>query len=776
MRIPLAILICGIGLLALLATIFLVESRLQSTPPPTPSKTESKPPVWQPTGQVNWIGTTRCAECHEEEHGKWLGSHHQLAMLEATPETVLGDFDNTSFTYRDGTTTTFSRQDDEFWVRTDGPNGELQNFRITHTFGVTPLQMYLIPFPDGRIQCLNVSWDSRPEEQGGQRWFHLYPNEDVDHEHPFHWTGRFQNWNFMCSECHSTRLRKRYDVETNTYDSKWFEINVACEACHGPGSHHAQWADAGEPTGVPAMGLVHQMTGARLGDWHLDPVTGKPSTNQLPRSEREINICARCHSRRGILTEDYRHGAHFLQHHDIRRLREHLYFSDGQIQDEVYVLGSFLQSTMHQQGVTCTDCHDPHTAAVYSPDNLDQLCARCHAPARYASYDHHFHPEETRCVDCHMPERTYMVVDPRRDHRFGSPRPDLTLRFGVPNACTDCHDDITDAGAVEILDDFYGKREHDSLLAEALDAGRKGLDQAPVLLRQLFHDPSRPAIHRATALDEWQRFGGADFAQAVNAASRAPDPLLRKTAANVGRSLSPTARLQLLPHLLHDDIRAVRNSAAHALVAEQAQLPATHQQAYQDACADYLSSQELNADRPEAQVNLGYYHAFEGNSADAETAYRRSIALDPSFAPAYANLADLKRTQGDEAGCLTILQQGLELLPEEASLHHALGLALTRQRRYNQAIPALATAARLAPDNPRYAYVHGVALASTGNTDGGIKVLKRAHKRHPTNIDILIAIIQYLRQAGQTDAAKPYEDTLRKHAGRDPAIRQLLSR
>lgn len=128
-------------------------------------------------------------------------------MQEANEETVVGDFDNTAFTYHE-VTSSFYTKDGKFFVNTDNAAGEMQEFEIKYTFGVTPLQEYLIEFPGGRLQVLNVAWDTRSKEQGGQRWFHLYPNEKIDYADPLHWTGVYQNWNNMCAECHSTDLKK----------------------------------------------------------------------------------------------------------------------------------------------------------------------------------------------------------------------------------------------------------------------------------------------------------------------------------------------------------------------------------------------------------------------------------------------------------------------------------------------------------------------------------------------------------------------------------------
>ena len=161
------------------------------------------------TPAAAFVGRAVCEKCHAEETRRWRGSHHDLAMQEASEQTVVGNFENASFTHF-GVTSMFFRRDGKFFVRTDGPDGRLTEYPIAYTFGIFPLQQYLIAFPGGRYQALNVCWDTRPAKQGGQRWFHLYPKEEVAHGDPLHWTGPYQNWNFMCAECHSTNVTKGY--------------------------------------------------------------------------------------------------------------------------------------------------------------------------------------------------------------------------------------------------------------------------------------------------------------------------------------------------------------------------------------------------------------------------------------------------------------------------------------------------------------------------------------------------------------------------------------
>ncbi|MFZ1413332.1 MAG: multiheme c-type cytochrome [Defluviicoccus sp.] len=198
-----------------------------------------------------FIGSAACGTCHQGEMAAWRTSHHDFAMAEATNQTVLGDFSGVTFTHA-GVTSRFFRRDGKFFVHTDGPGGTLRDFEITYVFGVHPLQQYLIAFPNGRMQALGIAWDSRPKDKGGQRWFHLYPDQQLKAGDALHWTGIDQTWNFQCAECHSTELRKGYNAARNTYATTWAEIDVACEACHGPGTAHVAWAkgDRRGPNGL----------------------------------------------------------------------------------------------------------------------------------------------------------------------------------------------------------------------------------------------------------------------------------------------------------------------------------------------------------------------------------------------------------------------------------------------------------------------------------------------------------------------------------------------
>ena len=400
------------------------------------------------TATAAFVGSETCAGCHRAEAQLWRGSQHRLAMQHADDKSVLGDFSDTGFDYY-GVRSRFFRKDGRFFVETDGPDGKLATFEVKYTFGVDPLQQYLVEFPDGRLQALSIAWDSRPRDKSGQRWFHLYPDEEIKHDDVLHWTRLNQNWNFMCAGCHSTGVRKNYDAATDRFATSFAEISVGCEACHGQGSRHVGWARAQQswwPFGKsedPRKGLLVRFDERRDVVWPIDPGTGNARRNFTPALVRkEVETCGLCHARRGELSEDWVPGRWLSDTHVVSPLARGLYSADGQMLDEVYNYGSFKQSRMFAAGVTCGDCHEPHGAKLRAPG--DGVCLQCHAANKYAAVAHHRHATADpalACASCHMPARTYMVVDERHDHSFRIPRPDLSVKLGTPNACNDCHRD-----------------------------------------------------------------------------------------------------------------------------------------------------------------------------------------------------------------------------------------------------------------------------------------------------------------------------------------------
>jgi predicted CXXCH cytochrome family protein len=689
---------------------------------------------------ATYVGSEQCAACHEDATTAWRGSQHARAMQHATPDTVLGDFDEASFVYN-GVKTRFSRRDGKFVVRTDGPTGELQEFEVKYTFGVYPLQQYLVELPGGHVQALPLAWDARPPGGGSQGWFHLYPDEKLDHRDELHWTKRQQNWNFMCADCHSTDVRKNYDAAGAAYATTFAEISVGCESCHGPGSVHLEWAKRKDERDA-TLGLQVQFHERRGVAWPRDPTTGQPRRSSPRAASIELDVCAQCHARRAQIAEGYRPGQPFLDHYLPSLVTAPLYHADGQQRDEVFIWGSWLQSRMHQAGVTCSDCHDPHSQRLRAPGNA--VCAQCHDAVRYDNTDHHRHPQEStgaQCAGCHMPRTTYMVIDGRRDHSMRVPRPDQTVSLGVPNACNDCHRESTAQWAADQVRGWLGRDARGSHNFAAAFAAQPGDPSQVAPLRGIVEEPAGPAIVRASALVRLAESGAAD-ASVVATAARDGDALVRLAAAGAADRLPPPERNVLTP-LLRDERRIVRTEAARVMTPIAGTLPEDVQPSWQQAADEYVATLRYTADRPESNVALGTHLAMRGRGEEATAAFAAALRLDPTYEPAYVNAADVMRAGGGNAQAIALLRQGLERLPDAASLHHALGLALVRQQDVAGGAVHLARAAELAPDVPRYTYVHAVALDSLGRRAEAVRVLQAAAQRWPHDPDIRQALAAF---------------------------------
>jgi tetratricopeptide (TPR) repeat protein len=728
---------------------------------------------------ASFVGRAACENCHAEEARRWKGSHHDLAMQPADGKTVIGNFQNASFTHF-GVTSTFFQRDGKFFARTDGPDGKLHDYEITYTFGVYPLQQYLIAFPGGRYQALNVCWDARPAREGGQRWFHLYPKEAVPHDDPLHWTGLYQNWNFMCAECHSTNVRKGYRPEENRYETTYSEIDVSCEACHGPGSAHAIWGAAVRAGKAKAndadKGLVFALGDPVKASWIFDPQTGIARRSVPRTSHVEIETCGRCHARRSVVAAEYTYGKPLADTHRPVFLERGLYYADGQIEDEVYEYESFLQSKMYANGVSCSDCHNPHDLKV--PVAADRVCALCHQPEKFETPAHHFHKAGSKgasCMACHMPTRNSMVVHARHDHSFRIPRPDLTVKIGTPNACNGCHRDRSAAWASEAALRWWGgKRRQEPHYGEAIHAGWEVLAGAGEALSRLAGDATKPPIARGTALTLLGGENGPPPKGLLEGALHDADPYVRRGAIAAAEALEPRDRVALLSPALGDPVRTVRIDAARVLASVPKEILAFSDQArFEAALSEYLESQRLDADRPEAHVNLGALFAEQENLAGAEAEDRTAIRLLPAFGAAYVNLADLYRVQNRDREGEEILRRGLAAAPRDPGVHHALGLALVRLKRLSEATAELKRAAELAPDDPHYAYVYGMALDAMGDPKRAIQTLQAASARHTGSRSLLEALVTVSAKAGDAASAQEALRRLEALSPGDPRTRAL---
>jgi len=731
---------------------------------------------------LSYVGEERCAGCHEDEAKLWSQSDHAHAMQKAAQSTVLGNFTGASFS-EDGVISTFSRQDGKFIVRTDGPDGALGDFEVAYTFGIYPLQQYLIPFPGGRFQSLVLAWDSRAKDQGGGRWFHLYPDQKIPYTDPLHWTGRDQTWNYMCADCHSTNLRANYDLAKNTYATTWSEINVSCEQCHGPGSEHLAWAHKhkGDSDNEAARtdGLAVNLKTPHIG-WTL----AKPGDTTLywkgeSRSGTELETCAPCHSRRRPIVSHFQPGDHFLDDYVPTLLDEGVYYPDGQILGEDYEYGSFVQSKMYREGVTCSDCHNPHSGKLKQA-SLNATCGQCHSLAKFDAPAHHHHTPGSaaaQCVSCHMPTRTYMVVDARRDHSFRVPRPDFSTQYGTPNACNQCHKDKSAAWVSDAAVKWFGPaRDTSGQFVEALDAGRRGQMDAEKLLAALIADSNKPAIARATALNLLPPYLTSQSVPTVRAALSDSDALVRAAGVRALEPLSQHERIVLGGPLLSDLVRSVRIEAARLLAGTPPELLHDAEKTALDrAVAELIASEMATAERPENHLNLSLLYGQMGREEDAKKELATTLRLDPKFVPAMVNFADLYRAEGRDTDAEQWLTKAVATAPDMSDPVHALGLLKIRQKNYAEGLALLGKAATLAPENVHFSYVFAVALNSGGQSARAIKVLQQAHKRRPADREILAALTAFERDSGNIQAAISHAEQLARLDPSDRDTQALLS-
>ncbi|MES1171776.1 MAG: tetratricopeptide repeat protein [Bacteroidota bacterium] len=668
---------------------------------------------------AHFVGSQACAGCHRAEQAAWASSHHRHAMEPADPNSVLGDFDDVTFRYF-GRETRFSRRGSTFQITTENQQGRAETFTIAYTLGYAPLQQYLVAFDDGRIQALPFAWDARRREQGGQRWFHLYPETDVTPTDPLFWMRPRQNWNHMCGDCHTTSFSKRFSDATGRFDSRWSELGNGCESCHGAGSAHVEAAQQGA-RGAAARRFV----------------------SALHTQVEQIDQCGACHARRVRLRENASHE----RMHDTWRpelLQDGLYFVDGQIKDEVFEIGSFLQSKMAARGITCSHCHDPHTARLRAEGNA--LCTQCHDRQTFDTPRHHFHAAGTdgaRCVNCHMPSRTYMVVHERRDHRIAVPRPDLSATLGAPNACAACHEARGDAWAAAAIARHRSGRvpAGAELLGPVLWSARHEQPDAVASVRALLANPTVAGLSKATALSALGASAPSDAAAIAEPLLGAADPWSRLGAVEALRSAPDATRMRLLAGRAADVSRAVRLEVAPLLGdARAGTLPTGASDAVAALRADYAAWLTANADRAEALVELANLRKTAGDPAAARAAFERALRRDDTSIVATLNFADYLRGTGDDAAAETLLRKACALYPDSADAHFALGMLLVRRQEVAAGVRELGRACELAPHNSAYAYAYGVGLHSTRQDERALATLSDARARFPDNAPIQAAL------------------------------------
>lgn len=703
-----------------------------------------------------YVGSETCRDCHADAWEAWRSSHHFQAMLPASDESVLGDFDGSSQEHHE-VRWKMSRDETGFFASYE--RGEqVSQLPIRYTFGFSPLQQYLAEVDDGRLQALNIAWDSRSEESGGQRWFHL--RESLEEDSPFTWNRHFQNWNGRCAECHSTHVEKTFDRETGDYTTTFSEPNVGCESCHGPAREH--------------------VTAARMGEFR--PLFNAPDTlswqfkessiaaSQGEASDAHIDMCGGCHARRSVIGE-IAPGADFHDQYDLTFLDPGLYHADGQILDEVFVLGSFLQSRMHGAGVTCMNCHDAHSGQVLFDDN--RLCAQCHNPVKYDVVSHTLHKPAApgaACVDCHMPATTYMLVDDRRDHRFGIPDPALTITHDVPNACNGCHEDKTaEWSAAEI-----GQKNSTDEFA-LVHFGLRSLDplSVPRAIRYV-NNANEPVLRRATILAALPMTE--ETIRVALKQMESDETLLRQAAARKLGEAPAIVRQMTLPSLADDSQLVVQREAGRSLVSLAGEVSAEDFALVLPQITTYRNSLEPAADLPSAMTEIARIDLNLGRQDDAKLTLQAALRQEPHYVPALLNLADIYREEGEAESAGKLLEKAVEVAPDSGAANHSYGLYLVRQEKTEEALYFLQQATQRADASPRFAYVYAIALDAGNRTAESVEVLRNASKVWPNQFDLLMLEVLYREKTGLLSGIQSPLRALARLAPQEQQVQQRLQR
>jgi tetratricopeptide (TPR) repeat protein len=692
--------------------------------------------------ESTFVGAASCIECHEDQYNSWEGSHHDLAMKEAGASSVLGNFENSNFTHR-GVTSTFFKKGNDFYVNTRGKKEQNEDFKIIYTFGFFPLQQYIVSFPDGAFQCLDVAWDSKDN-----KWFHLQPDLDLVHNEWIHWSGGGMRWNTACADCHSTNLRKNFDLETDVFNTTFSEINVACEACHGPSSIHVDYyKDSPDKKGYDIPKLDMDTTLA---------------------SKELVNKCARCHSRRAQFTPYFDYTGNFLDHYEPQLITDGLYEPDGQILDEDYVYASFVQSKMYHQGISCKDCHDVHSLKLKKTGNA--LCLDCHVQ-RYDEPEHHFHQKDTeasQCINCHMTGRYYMGNDFRRDHSFRVPRPDQTILYDTPNACNSCHTDKTAKWASDFIVEKYGDKRPEHF-SDLLLAGNAGDREA---LTQLISDKKYPDIARATAVNYYARGLAAEDIDNIKTYLKDPSPLVRKEAVY---ALNGTGDYftDLIKPLLHDSVRLVRIAAARNLY--YSGIETMEIDGFEKGHEEYLTYLTTNGDFATGQQNLARYYEASGDIDKTISAYQKAIEMDYFFNAARINLALLLYQKGDVPSAEALYLKVVELEPEFSYSYFMLGLLYHESGNTPKALDYLKTACNKKPPNFKAFYNYALLLQRAGENQTSIQVMDQGLILFPNDEQLLYVKLLGLLNLDQKGEAKAVCEILLKIAPGKEQYRQIMT-
>ena len=701
--------------------------------------------------QKVYVGDKSCVACHAAEHKDWEESHHYKSMLRPTDSTVKGDFNNVTHT-GNGVTSRFFKKGKKFYINTQGSDGKNHDFEVQYTFGFTPLQQYLIAFPGGRLQVLRTSWDVNKK-----KWFDQYPGQKIPAHDWLHWTGNAQNWNTMCAYCHSTNIKKNYDSEKDTYKTTYSVINVSCESCHGAGKQHIDYIKS------PAY-----KTGERLQGSYL-----KLAKNAS--QAEEIKVCTPCHARASELSASKIDSKELMDDYIPEIPSTENFYADGQIDDEDFIYTSFMQSKMYSKGVKCSNCHNIHSTKLKKRGN--QTCLQCHAATTFDVPSHSHHTARSKgnlCVNCHMPGKLYMGNDFRHDHSFRVPRPDLSVKYGTPNACSNCHKDKSEQVLAQAIVTWFGPKRNYHF-AEDLIPGSKLDPESESHLVKLITQKNTPDIVKATAAFYLGNTLSQTSLQTLLNCLQHPDAQVRYRALRSLNNFEYQAWVTAVGPLLRDKVRAVRIAAADLYLSIPAEnIPSNWNTDFslsQKELKDYLYYQ---TDFATGNIMMADYYAKIHDYPNAEKFYLKGLKKDDQLNYAWINLSTVYNLQSNNAKALGALQKALKNDPNNERIYYSLALLYNEMDNKEAAIKSLAKAVALKSGNPRVYYNYGLMLNQNQQFQEAISVLEKGITISPNEPDLYYALTFVYRQSKNTVKAQQTVLKLQQLAPNNPDYQELF--
>ncbi|WP_420848498.1 multiheme c-type cytochrome [Pseudovibrio axinellae] len=653
-------------------------------------------------------------QCHTKEYEAWEASHHRHAMEPANKSSVLGRFSAQKLDHALVPAIPFAKGG-TYYMRLPNKDGRMEDKPILYTFSFFPLQQYLAETENGRLQVLPWSWDARPEGEGGQRWLQLYPH--AKETSSAFWRGPEQNWNFMCSDCHSTNVKKNFNSENRSYSTSFSEVSVGCEACHSGMARHVEDKQLGSFHNVTQVsGPKNRLDlSARVKQWHFE--ADNPTRQPQQKSETDQHkVCFSCHSRRLQLADGQAvQSTEYFDRYLPSLLDEPLFFADGQPRSETFIMGSFLQSKMFEKGVSCSDCHDPHSGQLVAPE--PQVCTQCHLATKFATRSHTQHPTSEKsplCSDCHMPSTLFMAVDARKEHSFRIPMPGVSAAIGAPDTCTSCHVGKTQQWAQAKLDHWNQNNSKNGEASLLFFLARRSDPAALDGLLTMAQSPGENTMKRAAAIAYLANYKDPRIPEVLTKLVRNKNHFLRLAVIKGARNLPQQTRWHVVEPLLSGRSLAIRTEAASVLVEDWTALSWPQKEQLAPALAERIATLSFNSDRAFSHLVKSEASLAQGYPNTAKQQIERALEVEPNSEEAHVARAEFLRSKGKSQEMWEALVNSLKLRPDSATLNYLIALEQYRRGDLDGALSSFKASTQLAPEEPRYWLALGLIQSHLG--------------------------------------------------------------